>query len=276
MSKFSVIVPRFPGHIYSHSLDEVAETVHYGLLAIGHDSVLFPELDVLQDSSRRHIILGAHLLGEQLAYVPEDAILYNLEQTTAPWVPQQAEIFRRFTVWDYSPENVKFWLFNHGMPSKHVPIGYVPELTRIASASVQDIDVLFYGHPNERRDKIIAELCMRHLNVAALSDVFGTERDIFIGQAKVVLNMHYYTPGIFEIARVSYLLANRKYVVSEWSADVPYGLKDAVDFTDYPELAEYCALRCEDTYHREAQAENGFELFKLFDERDILRKALAE
>jgi hypothetical protein len=267
--KFAVVIPRFEGHIHSHALDEVAETVNYGLQHLGHDSVL----DGYEDQERRQIIIGAHLLGDQLASAPPGTIIYNLEQTDAPWVPQYAPLFRDFTLWDYSARNIEFWA-QRDIKAIHVPIGYVSEMTRIQSAKEQDIDVLFYGFPNERREKVILELIQRRLNIAVLEGTYGAERDECIARAKVVLNMHFYEPGIFEIARVSYLLANKKYVISESSIDVPYGLKDAVEFTDYTELAEFCAIRVVDNYQRKACAENGFELFKKFDERDILKKAL--
>lgn len=49
--------------------------------------------------------------------------------------------------------------------------------------------------------------------------VMGDERDQYIARAKVVLNMHrFQETKVFEIARVSYLLANRKAVVSEISS----------------------------------------------------------
>ena len=77
----------------------------------------------------------------------------NLEQSgddstwTKPLIP---ELFRRFPVWDYSQANIEQLTVRQVCRPTHVPIGYVPELTRIAPAP-QDIDVLFYGSLNDRR-----------------------------------------------------------------------------------------------------------------------------
>src|ERR1019366_10105879 len=176
--KFAVVIPRFEGHIHSHALDEVAETVNYGLQHLGHDSVL----DGYEDQERRQIIIGAHLLGDQLASAPPGTIIYNLEQTDAPWVPQYAPLFRDFTLWDYSARNIEFWA-QRDIKAIHVPIGYVPEMTRIIADPPRDIDVLFYGFPNPRRETIIEELRARGLRVTYLQGMYGTSRDAYIARA---------------------------------------------------------------------------------------------
>ena len=106
-----------------------------------------------------------------------------------------------------------------GLPRPtYVPIGYVPELTRIAPAP-EDIDVLFYGALSERRYAVLRDLHDRGLRVKWLLGAFGASRDAWIARSKIVINVHYWEAKIFEIARVSYLLANRRAVVSERGAD---------------------------------------------------------
>ena len=51
--------------------------------------------------------------------------------------------------------------------------------------------------------------------VRAESGVRGAERDALIARARLVLNLHFYPTAIFELVRVSYLLANGKAVVAE-------------------------------------------------------------
>ena len=50
-------------------------------------------------------------------------------------------------------------------------------------------------------------------------NAYGGKRDALIARAKVVLNIHYYAAQVFEIVRVSYLLANSKAVVTEIGPD---------------------------------------------------------
>jgi hypothetical protein len=93
-----------------------------------------------------------------------------------------------------------------------VPIGYVPELRRINPVSAPGIDVLFYGLVEGRRN------------------LYGAARDAYIARAKVVLNMHLYETHLFEVVRVSYLLANSKAVVAEVgrATEIDDDLRDAV------------------------------------------------
>ena len=57
-----------------------------------------------------------------------------------------------------------------------------------------------------------------------------------------MLNLHYYEAAAFEIVRVSYLLANRRFVVSEHGCDpeeeAPFS--KGVVFTDYAGLVNAC------------------------------------
>ena len=106
-----------------------------------------------------------------------------------------------------------------GMPIKVVPISYAPILTCIESAANQDIDVLIYGAVGEQRLAVFASLG-RLLNggVSAVfaSGLYGAARDGLIARSKIVLNINNIPYSkIFEIVRVSWLLANSKAVVAD-------------------------------------------------------------
>jgi hypothetical protein len=87
--------------------------------------------------------------------------------------------------------------------------------------------------------------------------------------------MHYYETKIFEIVRVSYLLANQRCVVSEKSVDVPAGLEDAAVQADYEDLAARCEDLVRNIRLREIRARQGFEAFRKISEREILESAIA-
>ena len=104
-------------------------------------------------------------------------------------------------------------------PPIHVPIGYVPALTRIVAVP-EDIDVLFYGAMTDRRRAILDKLRAKGFRVESLFGVYGAGRDAWIARSKIVINIHYSEQAkIFEIVRISYLLANRRAVVSERGTD---------------------------------------------------------
>jgi hypothetical protein len=65
--------------------------------------------------------------------------------------------FRRHAVWDYSARNVKRWARLGVRDVRHLPVGYVPQLSRIPRDE-ENIDVLFYGSVNERRQEILTAL----------------------------------------------------------------------------------------------------------------------
>lgn len=92
-------------------------------------------------------------------------------------------------MWDYSAANVAR-LAALGVAALHVPIGYHPVLARIERAA-EDLDVLFYGSLNERREAVLDGLEARGLQVASVFGVYGAERDALIARAKLVLNVHY-------------------------------------------------------------------------------------
>src|SRR3989344_4886862 len=100
--KFAVTVVSPPGYIHSAAFNEAAETIHYGLRSLGHDSVLTTEGML---PGRRHIVLGSNLLPRYQLPFAHDAILYNLEQVEvgSPWFRHELiDIFRRHVLWDYS------------------------------------------------------------------------------------------------------------------------------------------------------------------------------
>ncbi len=256
---------------------EIAEALHHALLALGHDSVLTNRLDL---DERRTIVLGANHLIHYGLEVPKNPIFYNLEQLgdDSPWMamPEFIDLFRRYPTWDYSQANIER-LAALGLPRPtYVPIGYVPELTRIAPAP-EDIDVLFYGMLSERRYAVLRDLHDRGLRVKWLSGALGASRDAWIARSKIVLNVHYWEAKIFEIARVSYLLANRRAVVSESGADptLERGLESGVAFADYDELVDRCVELLGDERARRELAERGYQAFSARSQADIVHRALS-
>jgi hypothetical protein len=106
--------------------------------------------------------------------------------------------------------------------------------------------------------------------------VYGGMRDELIARSKLVLNVHFYEARVLEIVRVSYLLANRKCVVSEAGADAAYEQQfvTGVTFVPYHELPDACARLLKDPTKRQALAHNGFERMASLSQVDYLRRAL--
>lgn len=278
---FQVVLISPPGYVHSGALAEIIETLVYGLRGLGCQ--VTREKNRLVPGSSRAIVLGAHLLpAAQMELVPAGTVIYNLEQVdpgSPVWTPAYCNLLNRLEVWDYSQRNIeRLVALGVAVRIQHVPIGYVPELTRIAFEPEEDIDVLFYGSLNERRTRVIRALEGLGLEVKAVFGVYGESRDALIARAKVVLNVHYYDSSIFEIVRVSYLLANSKAVVSEYhpGTEIEEDLLDAVKLVPYEELAQACRALADDEKERRELASRGFERMAARDEARILEKVLGE
>jgi hypothetical protein len=262
--RFAVGIVSGPGYVHSAAFKETAETLHYGLRALGHDSLLTTKM---RFPGRRVIVLGSHLLADYPQPLDAEAILYNLEQVSPdnPWIRDKLlDLFRRHTVWDYSDYNARV-LAGLGIKVAHVvPLGYAPELTRIAPADVEDIDVLFYGCLNARRERVLETIARQGLQVRTLFGVYGAERDALIARSKLVLNVHFYDAKVLEMTRIGYLLANRRAVLSERSSD-PFedaALDGAVAFAHYEGLAQRARDLVDRPDERARLASRGFELMR--------------
>ena len=90
--------------------------------------------------------------------------------------------------------------------------------------------------------------------------------------------MHYWEAKIFEITRVSYLLANKRAVVSERGADrtLERDVEAGVAFAEYEELVERCVELLGDERARRELAERGYRTFSARSQADILDRALSD
>jgi len=212
--KFNLTIIRPQGFKHSSGFHEVADSLAWALSALGHEANVLPNwIDTNEDCT--NIVFGSELLAPTVR-LPRNCIIYNLEQPTHPNMAKVRELAKGLRVWDYNLTNVKQWQTD-GYNVKHVPVGYTPNLTRIPKAENQDIDVLFFGWMTPRRQKVIDDLRAAGLKVVAVEGCYGGGRDNLIARAKIVLNVHHDGRELFEIVRVSYLLANSKCVLSELS-----------------------------------------------------------
>lgn len=276
---YQITLIRPVGYVHTEAFREIAETVSGGLRQLGYST---PITENSFSAGATHIIFGSHMLREQhIPNVPPSSILYNLEQIDPSNADLKTLIFDlipRHPTWDYSRQNIaRLTALGCGQSVRHVPIGYTPEMSRITAAPEQDIDVLFYGSLSERRRNVLENMKQAGLNVMAVSNVYGTARDALIARSRVILNMHYGDDTrIFEIARVSYLLANRKAVVTEHDGEteIEEDIKDAVVAVPYAELTAACQKLVSRPELRIALEKKGFERMAARDEGAILRSVL--
>jgi hypothetical protein len=272
--RFAVVTPDPAAWMHVRAFDEVAEAVHQGLLDLGYTN---RRLIGAMASDSVNIVFGAHHL-PAATRLPPETILFNLEQIVpgSLWVtPAYLSALRTCHVWDYSERNVAALRALGVSRAMHVPIGYAKSLERIEQRP-QDIDILFYGRLIPRRTGLLQRIAARGFRVVGLNDAYGDKRDASIARAKIVLNVHAADEARFETARCFYPMINRRFVLSEDSADAAEsGLAGGLALAAYDELEERCAWYIAHHEERAAIARAGHELMRARPQAGILRTVLA-
>ncbi len=261
MMDYAIVIIAPEKYAHSEALREVGLLLKHSLISLGKTCELY-ENEIFED--RLNIILGYHLLSPaDIAGIPwETCIIYQLAQLSeiGGAISEEIELGWREarSVWDCSLENIE--IFKTGeIDARHLPIGYHPALETIKPAAEQDIDVLFYGSLNDRRSALIDEL-KEGARVETLFGSYGKERDSIIGRSKIILNVHFFENQVMEQPRVSFLINNGCFVVSEASPEDPY--PECMVTAGYWELANICKYYVERTGERSEVARAGFEQFK--------------
>ena len=219
MEKFNICLVKPDDYIHSYAFLELGELIYYSLRELGVEAnISFNNIE----PNFKNIIIGCHLLSpEFIPNLPDSTVILNTEQIyTDPssWNDTILSWAKNFEVWDYSTRNIENFKELGIEGVKHFKIGYQKELARLNQSKEKDVDILFYGCINERRQRILDQLENAGLKVKALFGVYGKERDEWIERSKLVLNHHFYKTEIFEIVRVFYLMTNSIAVVGEVNA----------------------------------------------------------
>jgi predicted O-methyltransferase YrrM len=275
MNNYNCVTIRPLGFLHSSAFEEVRSSLTWALSSLGHKT-MSTENAFCMPGTGTNIIFGAELFSPDKA-LPPNSIVFNLEQPSHPSMENLRKLISSsgVLVWDYNQSNVEVWQ-QAGIQATHVPIGYTPNLTRIPRASNQDIDCLFYGWMTPRRAKLIQDLKASGLNVVATDSCYGGGRDQLISRSKLVLNINHDGRDLFNIVRVSYLLANYKCVVSEKSSDAHYypWVHNAIAECEYPEMVELCEQLADDDSPRFGYEELGLEAIKSQDFTATVQAAL--
>jgi hypothetical protein len=198
---------------------------------------------------RLNVFVGATMflppeLMAKFQKLPYGYVVFQLEALHdshgfSSWRPAYFEFLRGAKqVWDYSAQNGGY-LARLGIADvRYIPVGYSRQLVRIAQRDQRDIDVMFYGSVTARRRQILTELQHSDLKVEVLFGKYGPERDDFLARAKIQLNIHQFDTNQLEQLRLSYLLNNRCFVISEVCDQNPYG--DGVVFCEYKDVVSVC------------------------------------
>lgn len=271
-SIFAVSPENYP---HSTCFSELADCLNAALVSLGHQSqVVTSPAKILG----RPVVLGAHLLNRlSEGRLPDEAVVFNTEQIGEGFGSEEwyLSLLSKTEVWDYSPLNIVA-LKAKGVEAKLCEIGYMPVLMDLPSVH-QDIDIVFCGSVNDRRQKILSDLKTAGCGIVPITG-YGSWRNKYLARAKIILNVHYYDSKIFEIVRCSHMMANSKTIVSEIGLDKklesPY--EEGVAFAPYDGLVDRCVTLLKDKEKREHVGRLGFEIFSAKNQANILEKLVGK
>lgn len=261
---FTLVKINPPDAAPSHGFDDVMLPLYHALRRLGF------AVEILcnrVNPRSRNIVFGSCIAPRRTGrMLPPGSIIFNLEQIVqgSKWCNHDyLTHLREFTVWDYSPANLRALADLGVRRGAHLPLGYVPEMTRLPEGQRAEIDVLFYGLLTERRHTVIARMVREGLRVIATQEAFGNLRDALLLRSALVLNIHQFLPAKLELVRLGYVWANKKPVLSEARPDteIPDHLGQACLFTDYANLCTAAGELLANPAALRKQGEEGYRAF---------------
>jgi hypothetical protein len=229
--------------------DELIESVAGSLTDLGHSCTV--ALNWFDDTPTvTNILIGSTIFAARhfdlaTAMRGRRYIVYQLEQLDtahgllSEWPEYEEVLAGAAWIWDYAPSSAAF-LKERGFPRvTHLPPGFHPSLERFTTVPEPDLDVLFVGSIHPRRTHLLETIRASGATVARGFDLYGEARDSVMARAKIHLNIHAWDdlPAL-ETIRLSLLLANRCFVISETGDHNPYG--DGIVSAGYDALAATC------------------------------------
>jgi len=263
--------------------DELIAIVRQSLIDLGHGCTVAQNYfhtnahNVLIGGSifaARHLELAEVLRGKPY-------ILYQIEALDdargllKDWPEYRELMSHAACIWDYGPASTAY-LRRSGFPRvSYLPPGYHPCLETFERAA-PEVDFVFCGSPHPRRLALVTALRERGLTVALNPDVYGKARNQLIARARIALNIHAWDDiDALETVRLSLLLANRRFVISERGDHDPY--QGGVVYADYDSMVEVClAWLARTDAERDAIALNGYKALRQIDMIERLSGALPE
>ena len=207
----------------------ISRTIQFLLLLNNkHSEIVF---NINKNKNNLFIIL----FPQKVKIFPKNYICYQLEQKDiSKWINYKylLAILNSKLTWDYSTSNInkfdetikkKIKLFKIPLISYYyfkpdIYNKYITNNNDNITGNNEIYDVLFFGHMNERRHKIINYIIKKLNNKYKFRYITGLYGDALfekILQSKIVLNIHYYEGSILETCRINEILSCNKLVISE-------------------------------------------------------------
>lgn len=180
---------------------------------ITHIENIYSEQNINHENNF-YIIIGAQFFKNLIEKLKNKTfIIYQLEQLNKIKLdPQLVSISKG--VLDYTEINRKiykdFQILYPPFSSYHLSINDNTEKKK-------EIDILFYGCLNPRRNTILNYVRQQfpNLNIKIITNKRGEELYTLIKKSKIILNISFYKPSIFEICRINEIIPFGTFIISE-------------------------------------------------------------
>jgi len=207
-------------------IDFDARLLNETINTLGYPCEIVDSIDIYDDSI--YIIYCANTV----KVLPANYIVYQVEVFSSKWfTPRYLETIKgALCVWEYDRMNATSYKgYNQN-------VFIVPPGIKRQPVVEKDIDILFYGSMNSKRQHILAELG-NEFNITVANGYFGKDMWDMLARAKTVLNIHFYESvrGKYplETFRVNEALSFGCDVVSEGPAHADYPISWASSIEGY-------------------------------------------
>ena len=275
MNKFNIVIAATTNQsitIHASCFIEIVQLLQYALQDLGYE--VFCAEGLRKDCV--NIVLGYQYLEGRPLPKGYKYIVYQLEELADadawPFMNIIETLKSPCVVWDFCEKNIEF-LARQGIKAVYKPLGFHPKMRCINHKSNKDVDILFYGSKNERRNKILSALHNK-FKLKILFGIYGQARDAWIARSKIVLSIYYYETKYFDDIRMSYLLNNKVFSIVEDSPHKKY--EDFLVYVDYDEIVDACAYYLENGQVRNTIANKSYRAFSEYPEVEFIKKALSE
>jgi hypothetical protein len=205
---------------YVHSLGflDTADYLQYWLQSHGL------KVTVAKNRLRRdsvNLVFGAHLgIHPQWLEAPFCTYFFNLEQIGqggAQVSPAYQALLKAGPIIDYHPANVLAYRSNPEsvplIPFLNAP--YLNPLESNVKLEERPIDLMFFGSINAERKAFLKRIEKTGIDIAVFdSPTYYHERDVYVSQAKAVINTSFYASARFEQVRAFNVLSQGTALIS--------------------------------------------------------------
>lgn len=202
--------------------------------------------DCLESINNPDIIYLILFNSNKFNLMPNRYIFYQIEQSNSIFLTDEVYLKRlkymcnkAEQVWTYNYVSIiKKYCDKTKLKWLPMPFVHNPSISLKYSISYDtcEYDIFFYGHPNDRRKRILGKL--KKYFGEKLKIGFGyydDKKSSYIIRSRIILNLHFYKKAGLETCRINEILNYNKLIVSEKSVEDKSNMKlykDIVVFVD--------------------------------------------